>query len=103
MQNFEGIIKFNVSRHLTIDIFALFYLMGLLYSNVVLHAHRKRLFLIGIVLTIVVILAEMGTVFTDGIHGYRIHLGPADEITSQAVLKDRLYTAIVNNKALDNL
>ena len=48
-----------------LDIAALFYLMVLLYSSTVLNVNRKKPFLVGIILTVTIILAEMGTVFTD--------------------------------------
>jgi diguanylate cyclase (GGDEF)-like protein len=47
-----------------IDIAALFYLIGLLYSSTALNSYRKKPFLIGIILTIVIILSEAGTVLT---------------------------------------
>ena len=48
-----------------IDIVALFFLIWLLYSSAALNNHRKKPFLIGIILTIIIILSEAGTVFTD--------------------------------------
>ncbi|PKM49988.1 MAG: hypothetical protein CVV02_13475 [Firmicutes bacterium HGW-Firmicutes-7] len=48
-----------------IDITALFYLMGLLYSSTALNIYRKKPFLIGIILTVIIILSEAGTVFAD--------------------------------------
>lgn len=48
-----------------IDIAALFYLMGLLYSSTALNIYRKKPFLIGIILTVIIILSEAGTVFAD--------------------------------------
>lgn len=49
----------------TIDITALFYLIGLLHSSTALKFYRKKPFLIAIILTIIVILSEAGTVFAD--------------------------------------
>lgn len=49
----------------TIDIAALFCLIVLLYSSTTLNNYRKKPFLIGIILTVVIILSEAGTVFTD--------------------------------------
>lgn len=46
-----------------IDIAALFYLMVLLYSGTSLNSYRKKPFLIAIILTIIIILSETGTVF----------------------------------------
>lgn len=48
-----------------IDIAALFYLIGLLYSSTTLKKFRKKPFLIGIILTVIIILSEVGTVFAD--------------------------------------
>lgn len=45
-----------------IDIAALFYLMGLLYSSTALNNYRKKPFLVAIILTVVIILSEAGTV-----------------------------------------
>lgn len=53
-----------VTTHL-IDIAALFFLMGLLYFSTSLNNERKNPFLIAIVLTITVIIAEAGTLFID--------------------------------------
>ena len=47
-----------------LDIASLCFLIGLVYSSIVLSAYRKKAFLIGIVLTIIIILAEAGTVLT---------------------------------------
>lgn len=44
-----------------IDIAALLFLCGLLYDNNLLSTYRKRSFIYGIILTILVILAEIGT------------------------------------------
>jgi diguanylate cyclase (GGDEF)-like protein len=56
-----------------IDIAALFYLIGLLHTSTVLKGHRKKPFLIGIALTVVIILCEAGTVFSaNGILNLRI-------------------------------
>ncbi|MCG1011082.1 hypothetical protein JT739_00525 [Tepidanaerobacter sp. GT38] len=49
----------------TIDITALFYLMGLLHSSTSLKLNRKKPFLIAIIFTIIIILSEAGTVFAD--------------------------------------
>ncbi|MDR7870690.1 MAG: diguanylate cyclase [Tissierellaceae bacterium] len=48
-----------------IDIAALLYLIGLLYSSTTLNFYRKRPFLIAIILTVIIILSEAGTVLTD--------------------------------------
>ncbi|HHV64363.1 MAG TPA: GGDEF domain-containing protein [Peptococcaceae bacterium] len=48
-----------------LDIGALFYLIGLLYSSTALNVYRKKPFLIGIILTVIIILSEAGTVFTE--------------------------------------
>lgn len=48
-----------------IDIAALFCLIGLLYTSTALNSYRKKPFLIGIILTVIIILSEAGTVFTD--------------------------------------
>jgi FtsH-binding integral membrane protein len=48
-----------------VDIAALFYLMGLLYSSTNLNMQRKQPFLIAIILTIVMILSESGTIHTN--------------------------------------
>ena len=48
-----------------IDIGALFYLLGMLHTSSDLNVYRKRPFLIGIILTIIVILAEAGTIYTN--------------------------------------
>jgi diguanylate cyclase (GGDEF)-like protein len=48
-----------------IDIAALFYLMGLLYSSTSLNSERKKPFLIAILLTVAIIFAEAGTLFID--------------------------------------
>ncbi len=48
-----------------IDIAALLYLSGLLYTGTALNIYRKKPFLIGIILTIIIILAEVGSVFTN--------------------------------------
>lgn len=47
----------------TIDIAALIFLFWSLYSGPAVNIYRKRPFLIGIILTLVVILSEAGTVF----------------------------------------
>lgn len=49
-----------------IDIAALVFLIGLLYSSAVLNTNRKKPFLAGIILTIIIIIAEAGTIFADG-------------------------------------
>lgn len=46
-----------------IDIAALFYLIGLLYSNTTLNNNRKKPFLAGILLVIIIILAEAGSIY----------------------------------------
>lgn len=48
-----------------IDIAALFYLIGLLYSSTTFNANRKKPFLIAVVLTIIIILSEAGTLLTN--------------------------------------
>ena len=48
-----------------IDIAALLCLLGLLYSNTALNTERKKPFLIGITLTIIIILSEVGTILAD--------------------------------------
>jgi len=48
-----------------IDIAALFYLVGLLKSSTALKSNRKKPFLAGIILTIIIILAEAGTIVAD--------------------------------------
>lgn len=48
-----------------IDIAALFYLIGLLYSSTTFNANRKKPFLIAVVLTIIIILSEVGTLLTN--------------------------------------
>lgn len=59
-----------------IDIAALFYLIWLLHSSTTLHPSRKIPLLATIVLTVIIILSEMGTVFTDngstGLRGINI-------------------------------
>lgn len=45
-----------------LDIAALFYLLWLLYSNTALNIQRKKPLFIGIILTVVIILSEAGTV-----------------------------------------
>ncbi|MGI5892664.1 MAG: GGDEF domain-containing protein [Bacillota bacterium] len=49
----------------TIDITALFCLIGLLHSSSALKFYRKKPFLIAIILTVIIILSEAGTVFCD--------------------------------------
>lgn len=48
-----------------IDIAALFYLIGLLNSSTALNIQRKKPFLIAIILTVVIILSEAGTVLAN--------------------------------------
>lgn len=48
-----------------LDIGALFYLLGILYTSSDLNVYRKKPFLIGVMLTIIVILAEAGTIYTN--------------------------------------
>lgn len=48
-----------------IDIAALFYLMGLSYSSTTLNMQRKKPFLIAMLLTVIMILSEVGTVLTN--------------------------------------
>lgn len=48
-----------------IDIAALFYLIGLLHASTALNIYRKKPFLIGIILTVIIILSEAGTIFTN--------------------------------------
>ena len=48
-----------------IDIAALLCLIGLLKSGTALNRNRKKPFLIGIILTIIIILSETGTIFAD--------------------------------------
>lgn len=48
-----------------IDIAALFYLIGLLNSSTTLNICRKKPFLVGTILTVIIILCEAGTVFTN--------------------------------------
>lgn len=48
-----------------IDITALFYLIGVLHSSTALNSYRKKSFLIAIILTIIIVLSEAGTIFTD--------------------------------------
>lgn len=55
--------KMYIATYL-IDIAALIYLIGLLYSNTTLNSNRKKPFLAGILLVIIIILAEAGTIFT---------------------------------------
>lgn len=50
----------------TMDIIALIFLFGLLYSNNMMNDHRKRSFSYGIVFTILVILSEIGTILASG-------------------------------------
>jgi hypothetical protein len=49
----------------TIDIAALFCLIWFVYSSTALNIWRKRPFLIGIILILIVILSEAGTVFAN--------------------------------------
>jgi hypothetical protein len=46
-----------------IDIAALLFLIGLLYSSAALNKNRKKPFLIGIVLTLIIILSEAVTIY----------------------------------------
>jgi len=48
-----------------IDMAALFYLMGLLCSSTTLNIHRKKPFLAAVILTIIIILSEAGTILTN--------------------------------------
>lgn len=48
-----------------IDVAALIYLIGLLHSSTALNSERKRPFLIGIILILIIVLSEAGTVFTN--------------------------------------
>lgn len=48
-----------------IDIAALFFMIGLICSNTALNIYRKKPFLLAIILTVIIILAEAGTIFTD--------------------------------------
>ncbi len=48
-----------------IDIAALIYLIALLYSSTALNANRKKPFLMSIILTIIIILSEAVTVYTN--------------------------------------
>ncbi|MGI6425382.1 MAG: hypothetical protein ACOX2A_09295 [Tepidanaerobacteraceae bacterium] len=48
-----------------IDIAALFYLIGLVYSSTSLKCDRKNPFLISIILTIIIILSEAGSIFAE--------------------------------------
>ncbi len=48
-----------------IDIAALFFLIWLLYSSASLNINRKKPFLAGIILTIIIILSEAGTIFAN--------------------------------------
>ena len=48
-----------------IDIAALFYLIGLLHNSTTLHSTRKKPLLAATVLTVIIILSEAGTIFTN--------------------------------------
>lgn len=48
-----------------IDITALFYLIGVLNSSAALNVYRKKSFLMAIILTIIIILSEVGTIFAN--------------------------------------
>ncbi|NLO90358.1 MAG: hypothetical protein GX088_08595 [Clostridia bacterium] len=54
----------NIATY-AIDIAALVYLTGLLHYSNALNIYRKKPFLIGIFLTIIVIVSEAGTVLAD--------------------------------------
>ena len=49
----------------TLDIAALFLLLGLLNTNTTLNIYRKKPFAIGIILTVIIILSEAGTIFAN--------------------------------------
>lgn len=49
-----------------LDIIALFFLFGLLHSDNLLSNHRKRSFSYGIIFTVFIILAEVGTILFSG-------------------------------------
>lgn len=51
-----------------IDIAALLFLLGLLHTNNLLEEHRKKPFRLGILLTIVIILTELGTLASGSFH-----------------------------------
>ena len=51
-----------------IDIGGLFCLIGLLYSSTALNIERKKPFLIAIVLTVLIILSEAGTILTNNVN-----------------------------------
>ena len=53
-----------IATHI-LDIAALFYLVGLLYSSTALNINRKKPFLVTVFLTVIIILSEAGTIFTD--------------------------------------
>lgn len=46
----------------TLDVIALFFLYGLLHTNNLLSSHRKRAFIFGIIIAVLVILSEVGTI-----------------------------------------
>lgn len=60
----ELIIIMYIATYI-IDIAALFYLIGLLKSSSALNRNRKKPFLAGIILTVIIILSEAGTIFAD--------------------------------------
>lgn len=59
-----------------IDIVALFYLIGLLNGSTALNSYRKKPFMIGIILTTIIILCESVTVFTvnGSLHFRSLHI-----------------------------
>lgn len=59
----DEMLKTNLSIYL-IDIIALFFLYGLLHSSNILNKNRKKSFLFAIMLTVIVILLEAGTILT---------------------------------------
>lgn len=63
----EGEMHMYLTTHL-INIAALFCLIGLLYSHTGLQANRKRPFLAAMILTVMVIFAEVGTIYADYEH-----------------------------------
>ena len=54
----------DIATHF-IDIVALFYLLALLRNGTMLNKYRKKPFIFGIVLAIIIIISEAGTILTD--------------------------------------
>ncbi|MPM10585.1 hypothetical protein SDC9_56917 [bioreactor metagenome] len=50
----------------SVDVVALLLLLGILYGSNMMGNHRRKPFLLGIVLTLVIILSEAGTMLTEG-------------------------------------